>query len=131
LGAFSDNSTNINASAKQAFNYFKKRGANKRFTMMRPILLTSGQPAIGVGLDIDFTDTSSVGTLSFTPVSYAAWDSAVWDTSVWGGSLNVTKAWQGAQGIGFAAAPRLQIASNGIEVHWVSTDVVFEYGGIL
>lgn len=129
--SFSDNSTNINASGKQAFNYFKKRGLNKRFTLMRPILLTNGQPSTAVGLDIDFVDTSSLGVLSFTPSTSAIWDTAVWDTSVWGGSLSVSKAWQGAQGIGFAAAPRLQIASNGIEVHWVSTDVVFEYGGIL
>jgi hypothetical protein len=129
--SFSDNSTNINGTCKQAFNYFGMRGALKRWTLMRPTLLTNGSPQILSSIDIDFGDTASSSALSFTPTSYAVWDTAIWDTSVWGGDLGLQSNWQGVNGIGYCCAPRIQVASNGIEVHWVATDLVMERGAIL
>ena len=126
-----DNGTNINADAKQAFSYFGSRGKLKRWTMVRPILLSSGQPAILSGLNIDFDDTDLLGTLSFTGISYGLWDSTLWDTGFWGGNLGVNKSWQGVNGVGFAAALRLKSATAGIETHWTSTDFVLENGGVL
>ena len=126
-----DNGTNINADAKQAFSYFGSRGKLKRWTMVRPILLSSGSPAILSGLNIDFDDTDLLGTLSYTGTSYGLWDSSLWDTSFWGGNLGVNKSWQGVNGVGFAAALRLKSATSGIETHWTSTDFVLENGGVL
>ena len=126
-----DNSTNISGTAKQAFNYFKSYGVLKRWTMMRPILTTNGNPALLANLDVDFSDDTPTAALNFSPTGYAGWDSAVWDTGVWGGGLNVLKNWQGVNGIGYCCAPRLQVASQAIEVNWVSTDLVMERGGIL
>lgn len=128
---FSDNNTNINGVAKQAFNYFGTRGQLKRWTMMRPILMTNGSPSLFSSLDVDFSDTSSSSVLTNTPITYAVWDTAVWDSAIWGGGLSITKGWRGVTGIGYCAAPRLQVASNGIEVQWASTDLVMEKGGIL
>jgi len=126
-----DNGTNIDATAKQAFSYLGTRGRLKRFTMMRTILLTNGSPSILSSLNIDFNDSGSTATISFSPTSYGVWDTSVWDTGLWGGGLDVQKPWQSVTGIGYCAAPRLQAASNGIEVSWVSTDIVFEVGAML
>lgn len=128
---FSDNLANINGTAKQAFNYFGMRGILKRWSMMRPSLLTNGSPQILSSIDVDFADVASTSSLSFSPVSYALWDSGTWDSSLWGDNLGLQKNWQGINGIGYCCAPRLQVASSGIEVHWVSTDIVMERGAIL
>lgn len=127
----SDNGTNINGTAKQAFNYFGTPGEIKQWTMMRPTLLTSGAPSLFVSINVDFEDSGSASALSFAPTAFAAWDTAVWDSSVWGAGLNVQKSWQGVNGIGYCAATRLEIASQGIEVRWVSTDLIMKKGGIL
>jgi hypothetical protein len=128
---YSDNSTNINGDAKQAFSYFGNRGLLKRWTMVRPILLTEGSPTTLAGINVDFDDTDVTGTLAYAPVTNAVWDSATWDTGIWGGGLTVTKYWQGVNGVGFAAALRLKMASQGIETHWASTDFVFEPGAVI
>lgn len=128
---FADNMTNVNANATQAFNYFESRSQTKRFTMMRTILLTNGSPALNASLAIDFQDISNTSALAFSPPTASLWDSAVWDTATWGGGLSLVKQWKGASGVGRCAAPMLNVASNGIEVHWVSTDLVMERGGIL
>ena len=129
---FSDNKTNINGDAKQAFNYFGARGQLKRWTMVRPILNTDGNPATVAGLNIDFNDDDVTGTITYAPTVSSLWDTTfVWDVSSWGGGLGITKFWQGVNGVGFAAALRLKIASQNIETHWMSSDYVFEKGGVL
>jgi hypothetical protein len=121
----------INCTVLQAFNYCGSEGQQKQFKMVRPIFNTNGQPAIYANVNVDFDLSDTTAPLSYIPQSYSAWDSAVWDTTVWGGALNIQKAWQGVNGIGFCAAPQLKAASMGIEVHWMATDIVFGKGGVL
>jgi hypothetical protein len=128
---YSDNSTNISGDAKQAFNYFGNRGLLKRWTMVRPILLTQGAPSTLAGINVDFDDTDISGSISYAPVAAAVWDSSLWDAGIWGGGLSVTKYWQGVNGVGFSAAMRLKIASQGIETRWASSDFVYEVGTVI
>jgi hypothetical protein len=129
----SDNGDDIDADGLQAFNYFGSPGQLKRFVMMRPILLTNGTPVILGNVNIDYDDTAPTATLAVTPTTYAIWDSSLWDglTSLWGAALSVTKNWQSVNGIGYCGAPRLKSANNGLEVHWVGTDLIMEPGGML
>jgi len=129
----SDNGDDIDADGLQAFNYFGSPGQLKRFVMMRPILLTNGTPIILGNVNIDYDDTAPTATLAVTPTTYAIWDSSLWDglTSLWGAALSVTKNWQSVNGIGYCGAPRLKSANNGLEVHWVGTDLIMEPGGML
>lgn len=128
----SDAGTNINADALQAFNYFKEPGVQKRFTMIRPTIQTNGSPAIQASLNIDFDLNNYSSPIAFSPISAATWDTAVWDTSVWGGGLNVSQLWQSvAVYPGRCAGVRFLCASQGIEVVWASTDIVYERGAIL
>lgn len=126
-----DNGIAINANALQAFNYFGAHGQQKRYTMMRPIFLTNGSPAIYSGLNIDYDLTEPTATLAVSPVTYATWGTSTWDFGIWGAGLVPQKYWQGATGIGFCAAPRLMTQSNGLEIQWMSTDIVMERGGVL
>jgi hypothetical protein len=128
---FSDNGQNINAVGLQAFNDFGMPAVNKRFTMMRPILWTNGSPAIFAGVNVNYDQNVPQSTLNFAPVAYGVWDSSAWDLALWGGSLNINNAWQGVTGIGSTGAPILKATTNGIETHWVSTDLVMESGWTL
>ncbi len=125
-----DNGTNITATGLQAFNYFQSPEL-KRFTMMRPFINSNGAPSIGGSLNIDFDLSDNTAPLSFTPVNYAVWDTGVWDSAMWGGDLQLSKLWQGVNGIGNAAAVHLKCAAQGINVEWTACSVVWERGAIL
>jgi hypothetical protein len=126
-----DNTSAIQSYATQAYSYFKSKGQKKRFTMARPIMLASGSPSIKMAVNTDFNTSQNYAPLSFTPTTQAVWDTAVWDTDVWSDTTSVVDQWQGINGLGFAAGISLQSQSSGIEVHWVSTDLVYEIGGVL
>jgi hypothetical protein len=129
----SDNGSNISAVGLQAYQYFESPGLIKRYTMSRPIFRSSGTPTVLSSMSVDFDVDSSTASLTYAPASPAGvWDSATWDGTVWAsGSLLVYKSWQGAQGIGYAAAPKVQIVCQGLDVRWVSTDIVMERGAVL
>jgi hypothetical protein len=132
--SFSDDGSNINATVQQAYSYFDAPGQQKRFTMIRPIFQTdNGLPGILVGINTDFDIQDNLGSVSFNAVSstLGVWDTAEWDEDVWGGNLALTRLWQGVTGIGYSGGIVMKIASQGIDVHWVSSDYVMERGGVL
>jgi hypothetical protein len=132
--SFADDGQNITGYVQQAYNYFESRGQQKRFTMVRPIFLTNnGYPTVLAGVNVDFDVQNQLGSVTFNPVGdFGIWDATDWDDCVWGGGgLTVSKIWQGVTGLGYAAGIALSIASQGIEVHWASTDFVMERGGVI
>jgi hypothetical protein len=130
---YSDDKNNITASAQQAYSYFDSPGQLKRFTMVRPILQsTGGVPNVLCGISVDFDTQSQLGAVSFNPSAQSGnWNSAKWDGNTWAGGLITTKIWQGVTGIGYTGSVNLNAASRGIELHWASTDYVMEAGGVV
>lgn len=128
---FADNASAITGSALQAFSYYGTHGQTKRWTLMRPILQANGPVTATINLNVDFNTAIPNSALSMSAFSAAAWDSATWDISLWGGDLSVIQNWQGVNAIGKCAAPVFRVATNGMEVHWVATDVVAERGWIV
>jgi hypothetical protein len=130
----SDAGSNIVANAQQAYSYFDSRGQLKRFTLVRPILQTNyGLPTVLCGISTDFDTVPLTNQIAFNPSTLDAgiWDTALWDNASWGGNLVVTRLWQGVNGLGFSGSINLNVASQGIEFHWASTDYVMEKGGVL
>jgi hypothetical protein len=66
--------------------------------------------------------------LNFSPTTYGFWDTSVWDTGLWAGNTIITNNWQGVTGIGYCAGIQLKSASQGLQIEWASTDVVFQQG---
>ena len=133
-GGMSDDGSNITATAQQAYSYFDSPGQLKRFTMVRPILQsTGGVPSVLCGISVDFDTQSQLGAVSFNPSTQAdgIWDTAKWDNNNWAGGLITTKIWQGVTGIGYTGSVNLNAASRNIELHWASTDYVMEKGGVV
>jgi hypothetical protein len=132
--ATNDAGSNIVATAQQAYSYFDTPGQLKRFTLVRPTLQTdNGIPTVLCGISVDFETAPLVNQITFNPnaAKVGKWDVAKWDAANWGGELVTTKIWQGVTGLGFAGSINLNVASNGIELHWASTDYVMENGGVL
>ena len=131
---YSDAGANILATAQQAYSYFDALGQLKRFTLVRPILQTyNGVPTVLCGLSVDYDTQPQINQISFNPsiVNIGKWDISLWDKANWGGGLVVTKLWQGVSAVGFSGSVNMNVASSGIEFHWVSTDYVMERGGVL
>jgi hypothetical protein len=130
FNGFQDNGSNITADGLQAFDYFRSPGNRKRFTMLRPTFRATGAPNAQASINVDYDTSTPPVTLNFTNSSAGAWDSALWDVGMWGG-VDIYKSWQGANTTGYAGAPRVVVVTRGVDVRWVSTDIVYERGSIL
>jgi hypothetical protein len=125
-----DNTSNIDGFAIQSFQNYGS-ATQKQCKMIRYHLLSNGSPAISGNVNVDYNLANENASLSFTPLVYSTWDNGSWDISYWGSGLSPIAEWQGATGIGYTFAPTLNSASQGIELQWVATDLVFEAGGVL
>lgn len=126
--SYTDDVSNINTQTIQAFNYFGARGVKKYFTRARPSIFTNGTPTIGVGMNIDFDTSDTTAALTFSGTSYGLWDVGLWDTAVWGADLVIQNTWLGVTGIGYCGGLQMKTASQGIQIQWASTDVVYQSG---
>lgn len=125
---FADDGNDINAVVLQAFNYYESRGVKKYFTRARPSIFTDGMPTILVGINVDFSLSDTTGTLNFSPSNYGIWGTSTWDNALWSSGTIITNNWQGVTGIGYCAGIQLKSASQGLQIEWASTDVVFQQG---
>ncbi len=125
-----DAGTAITYSALQAFNYFGERGRTKRYSMFRPTFQLTGQPIVYGNMAVDFDQTAPSSQLSVVSGAGSSWDSGTWDSVTFGG-YNFSRAWQGASGVGYCAAPNITGTAQGLELQWISTDVILEPGAYL
>jgi hypothetical protein len=125
---YTDDTSNIQGRALQAFNYFETRGVKKIFTRARPSIFSNGTPSVSVGVNVDFNIADNIAPLSFTPPVVGLWDVSLWDTSIWGSDLEIQNNWQGITGVGFCAGLQLVSTSSKLNIQWASTDVVFQLG---
>jgi len=126
-----DNSLDIATKLKQSFTYLKERGRLKHVKAVRPNFLTSGTPAISMGIAVDFGSEAPLNPLSFTAFTGGVWDTGLWDTAVWGGDVSPLNDWQTVYAVGTALAISMETVSNGVDVRYASADYLYEYGGII
>lgn len=125
-----DNGSNISTDAQQAYSYFQQQGRVKRFTMARPIFQAPGKLTAAIALNVDFNSQIPMSTPSFSGSSGSPWGSP-WNVSPWGSVVGLIKEWQTVTGLGYAGALRMRLAIQGFTAQWMSTDYVFEPGGVL
>jgi hypothetical protein len=127
-----DNSASITAKCLPAFYQFGTGTQLKKINMVRPILYSDGTPSLLIGMNYDYDQISTpTGVLSFAPPSGMVWGSMTWGTMLWGGTLQAIKNWQFSAGLGYSAAMGITCQNNASEVHWASTDYMYELGGVL
>ena len=125
---YKDDTSNIDARALQAFNYFDSRGVKKYFTRARPSLFSNGQPAINIDINVDFDLAPSTSALAYSPSTYGTWDVSTWDVGIWGQDSVISNNWQGVTGIGYCAGIQLNSSSRNLSLQWASTDIVYQIG---
>ena len=133
-----DNGTAITADLKCAFNYFKRHGQRKKFTMIRPIIRTDSTVMPAIEMNVDYEERVPTATPTVTlPTATGLWDVGLWDVATWGDSLVVRNDWTGCNGIGVCGAVRMRIigtagsASIPVDtiVQVIGFDVIYESGG--
>jgi hypothetical protein len=124
-----DHDGDIDFDVSSAFNYCKARGQLKAFDYCRAQLFTDGQAAVGLALNVDFSQNATVNALSFPSDPLAVWDTALWDGGAWPETSRVIADWQKTEGQGYAVSVRMKgsvkLASGG----QASQDVVFRLNG--
>lgn len=126
-----DNGENIESDVQQAFSYFGSKGQIKKFTLAKPHFMTSGEISPALVLNVDFQSRTPSAPPSFSSPGVSLWDVAPWDTSSWAFGDTIVAKWQGITGVGFCGAIRIQTAIKDLSVAWVSTDFLYEKGGVL
>lgn len=127
----SDDDTEITGVVQQAFSYFGSKGAQKKFQMVRPILISEGSVVPAMLMNVDFEIRHTTNTSYTAGSGGTAWDTGLWDVSPWQAGNNITKRWQSVSGVGFAGGIRMVTQLKNLSNSWVSTDYVYEVGGTL
>ena len=128
----SDNGANIVGDIKTSFQYFGAPGVNKHFKLIRPMVVSNGNPGIAIRLVMDFADEMPDINDIFgqTVVSTSLWDVALWDVGTWGASEDVYRHWLSTFGLGTAAAVRVRTQTNNVAIRFNSFDAIYEKSGM-
>ena len=124
--------TGIQGDIKPAFFDLGAPGANKRFTMARPVFQSDGNLTANIGLSVDYADrVPSQSISSGTEGAGAVWNVATWDLTDWSTGYRVHKAWKTVYGIGFVGALGIRTISSTQDIRLMSIDYMAAAGGIL
>jgi len=134
-----DNGTQIVYDLKTAFNYFKTRGRNKAFRMVRANMFGDGRCLPTITINGDFREspepTTVVGVLQNAGVN---WNDFDWnDGTLWGGGQVTFGDWIGVEDQGHCAAIRMKVAplsqssSLALDLRLNSFDVLHQPGSFL
>lgn len=119
----------IMGDVKTGSSYFRSRGRQKRFTMIRPILETTGTPVPQIAVLPDFSDAALQEPSLTLGGGGAEWDVAEWDVASWGSTERVQAEWYVVEGIGYCAALRMKLTTKTATIAWIATDWLYETGG--
>jgi hypothetical protein len=125
-----DDTSNIEGFSLQSFQSYGT-ALQKQCKMIRYHLQTNGTPAVFGNVNVDYNLADESAQLNFSSSVYGLWDSGLWGSAIWGAGLVPSADWQGATNIGYTFAPLIKTATQGIQLQWVATDLVFEGGGVL
>jgi hypothetical protein len=128
----SDQGSNVEAYGKTAFSHFNERGQIKQFKMFRPVLAVNGSLSFLVDIDVDYADSEIYGVANYSVTASGMWDVGNWDEVYWASGLQIVKDWNSpASWLGYAAAGKVKIATDSLQVQWMATDFLYEHGNAL
>lgn len=126
-----DNSAGILCSAATAFSYGPAKARGKHIKLVKPILQSTSQVAIGLALDTDFQQRLNIQTIASLGTPGGTWNTAIWDSAIWpDGNVSINKWKKVRHKPGGAFGLRLRIQPRNITVTWAATDFIGEVGGL-
>lgn len=120
----------VSYDGQSAFDYFKAPGRLKHFKMARPTFLGNGAPGHYFQVNTDFELNTVFGSAIVSGSAGGIWNTSYWNQAFWAGSDATYKPWGSVEGIGTAGSIRVKGDATG-EAVWVSTDWVYEFGGVI
>lgn len=127
----SDGDGTVDTEALQAYSYFSARGRQKRFTMVKPTMRSTGILTISAKISVDFIYNAPTLIYAAGETSGSAWDVSPWDVSPWADSFQIRKGWKVSVGQGNAAAVGVKTSTKYQSIEWLSTDFIVEIGGFI
>lgn len=106
-----DNGKPITCVVNTAYNNFGNGAQLKRYTMLQPLITTTGTPIPAIGVNVDFNTTNTLSTATPILGSVPLWDQVLWDTFNWPGGPETTDTWTSVQGIGHYVSIVTQIST--------------------
>ncbi len=124
--------TPISCALMSAFSYFGSPTALKHFKMVRPVVQTSANPGISLGLAMDFSMTADGSGYSpgASSVSTSLWNSAIWDASQWAFTSGMYRPWTTVTGLGYSASLIMAVTTS-VPCTIVASEFIFETGGMV
>lgn len=117
-----DHGAVLRADMMTAFNYFRDRGRQKRWTMCRPQLTTDGTVNPGLAFNVDFRTDAPISVPTTVASQGAMWDVALWDVATWPTETTTQANWTTVDGLGYCASIRLVVdisgQSTGLAARW-------------
>lgn len=129
--AYDDNGAAINVDIKTAFTYLGDRAHNKRFSLVKPIMVSDAAFRFKLGIDVDYADRATETTASFITSTGSAWDSSPWETTPWDtGNVRTIRPYV-VNGIGRCMAVKVGGQFKSLSFSLAAFDVIYERGGFL
>lgn len=129
LSGYSDNGVAIQSDAVTAYDYINRNKLDiKTFTNVRPTLHGNGQIDYSIGLNFDFKKPPQLANPSNGISGSLPWGS-LWG-SPYGAGDTVNSDWVGVEGQGYAVSTMLRLKSNIVSARWLSTDYIYQRGGL-
>lgn len=105
----SDFNQKLTADFMTAFNYYGKRGNQKRWMNCRPQLTTDQQVTPGIAFNTDFQTNAALSTTAVVARPESLWDTALWDIALWPGDVVTQSLWTSVTGLGYCASIRMKV----------------------
>lgn len=127
-----DSNKAIRLRAKTAFQHKGGRGRVKRVTACRLIFSADATVKGLLGLDTDYTDANfASSTTSFIQL-LSTWDASLWEAATWSTDSRISADWRTvSHKPGRAFALRFRAQLHGVTLEWMTTDFLYEQGGLL
>jgi hypothetical protein len=127
-----DDGTYIRSRLKFAFNYMNDREHVKQVKMVRPVLVATASVSFQLGVDADFENKPTTGTVQTEGTEGDAWDEATWDVSPWADDESVISNWHSAPAtVGRCVAPKFEAETKNVSVALTALHILYEKGGTL
>ncbi len=127
---FADSGSPISGEIQQPWSYAGVRGRDKHFKQFRVKIRSDSAVEVALGLGVDFVDPIVQTPGTATRPLGAEWDVAQWDVDFWAGGLSNFAEWRGAHRKGFNASILAKTQTNGAEVQFLSSDILYEVASI-
>ena len=120
----------VEADVQCAFNAMGNAGVLKRFSMARPVFISSDTPSVKLQVNTQYQLNPVAGSPSFTNQSVGVWSNGTWNNAIWSGSNNTYQAFVGATGIGYYGSIRMKVRGLAGTV-FTSSHMMYDVGGVM